>query len=170
MKPLKVYGDTNTLRGNTSDAAEVEALEKLAGDKRLKWFTSNIVNYEIANTPNETKRNTLVADYKAREKVPQDEKLLGFNSYGDRLTWITSPMLSDVQDEKLYAEIMKQNIKSADAKHLTQAACNKCDVFLTCDNGIIKRCKPLEQQLSLRIMLPSELLQQLGPETLPVQS
>jgi hypothetical protein len=46
MKQLKVYGDTNTLRENASDAVELEALKKLDGDKRVKWFTSNIVHYE----------------------------------------------------------------------------------------------------------------------------
>jgi hypothetical protein len=45
MKQLKVYGDTNTLRENASDAVELEALKKLDGDKRVKWFTSNIVHY-----------------------------------------------------------------------------------------------------------------------------
>jgi hypothetical protein len=124
-------------------------------------FTSNIVNYEATNTRDETKRNTLVKDHKTREKVAQDEKLLGFHSYGDRLTWISYPMLSDVQDEKLHAEIMRQGIKLVDAKHLTQAACNKCDVFLTCDNGIIKRRQWLEQRLNLKIRLPSELLKEL---------
>ena len=65
----------------------------------MKFFTSNIVNYEATNTPDKAKRNTLVADHKAREKVAQDEKLLGFDSYGDRLTWISSPRISDVQRE-----------------------------------------------------------------------
>ena len=164
MELLKVYGDTNTLRGNASNAVELAALKKLEGDDRVKFFTSNIVNYEATNTPDEAKRNTLVADHKAREKVAQDEKLLGFNSYGDRLTWISSPRISDVQDEKLHAEIMTQGIKLVDAKHLTQAACNKCDVFLTCDNGIIKRRQWLQQRLpKLKVRLPSELLIELGP-------
>ena len=123
----------------------------------MKFFTSNIVNYEATNTPDEAKRNTLVADHKAREKVAQDEKLLGFNSYGDRLTWISSPRISDVQDEKLHAEIMKQGIKLVDAKHLTQAACNKCDVFLTCDNGIIKRRQLLQHLGSVERIPASEI-------------
>lgn len=162
MKQLNVYGDTNTLRGNASDAVEVAALKKLEGDKRVKWFTSNIVNHEATSTPDEAKRSALVEDHKSREKVAKDEKLLGFHSYGDRLTWISYPMLSDVQDEKLHAEIMKQGIKLVDAKHLAQASCNKCDVFLTCDNGIIKRSEWLEPRLNLIILRPSELLKELN--------
>ena len=56
MKQLKVYGDTNTLRENASDTVELEALKKLDGDKRVKWFTSNIVHYEATNTRDETAR------------------------------------------------------------------------------------------------------------------
>jgi hypothetical protein len=164
MKQLNVYGDTNTLRENASDPVELAALEKLERDNRVKLFTSNIVNYEATNTADESKRNTLVEDHRAREKVAQDEKLHGFHSYGDSRTWITCPLLSDVQDEKLHAEVMKQGIKLIDAKHLTQAACNKCDVFLTCDNGIIRRRQWLEQRLNLRVLRPSELVKQLGLE------
>jgi hypothetical protein len=163
MKQLKVYGDTNTLRENASDTVELKALKKLDGDKRVKWVTSNIVHYEATNTPDETKRDALVADHETRQKVAKDEKLHGFQSYGDDRSWISYPLLSDVQDEKLHAEIMKQGIKQVDAKHLTQAACNKCDVFLTCDSKIIKHRQWLEQRLNLRILLPSEFVQQLGP-------
>jgi hypothetical protein len=163
MKQLKVYGDTNTLRENASDVVELEALKKLDGDKRVKWFTSNIVHYEATNTRDETKRGALVTDHKTRQKVAKDEKLRGFQSYGDGRSWISYPLLSDVQDEELHAEIMKQSIKLIDAKHLTQAACNKCDVFLTCDSKIIKRRQWLEQRLNLRILLASELVKQLGP-------
>jgi hypothetical protein len=164
MKQLKIYGDTNTLCENASDAAELAALEKLLGDERVRWFTSNIVHYEATNTPDEIKRSTLVADHKAREKVAKDEKLRGFQSYGDPSGgWICYPLLSDVQDEELHAEIMKQGIKPVDAKHLTQAACNDCDVFLTTDNKIIKRRAWLEQRLpKLKIRKPSELLNELN--------
>jgi hypothetical protein len=161
MQPLKVYGDTCTLIDNPSDPVESEALKKLVGDPRVRLFTSNIVSTEATNTRDEVKRNVLVTDHEAREKVPQDEKLLGFNSYGDSRTWICSPMISDIQDEALHAEIMNEGIKLMDGKHLTQAASNKCDIFLTCDNPVIRRRQWLEQRLSLRVMRPSELLNEL---------
>jgi hypothetical protein len=158
-----IYGDTCTLEGNSSDPKEVEVLRKLRTDPCLKWVTSNIVNYEAINTPDEAKRNALLADHKTREKVAKDEKLRGFNSYGDARGWICYPLLSDVQDEDLHAELMKQGIRLVDAKHLTQAACNKCDVFLTCDNQIIRRREWLENRLpDLKILRPSELLKHLS--------
>jgi predicted nucleic acid-binding protein len=163
-KQLNVYGDTNTLRGNVSDATEREALEKIVEDKSVKLFTSHLVNHEATNTPDKTKRNTLMEDHKSREKVAKDEKLLGFHSFGDRFTWICSPLISDVQDEALHEEIMRQGIKRIDAMHLTQAACNKCNIFLTGDGAIIRRRQWLEQRLGVRILRPSELVGELGPE------
>src|SRR3974377_1725240 len=114
MKRLKVYGETNTLFGNASDPAELSALKQLTGDARVNLVTSNIVGYEAANTPDETKRDVLVADHKGREKIHMGEKLRGFQSYGDRSGWICYPLISDVQDEELHAEIMKQGIKLID--------------------------------------------------------
>jgi hypothetical protein len=161
MQQLKVYGDTCTLADNPSDPVELAALGALFGDPRIKLLTSHLVNAEATNTPDDSKRNKLDSDHRAREKVPHDEKLLGFDSYGDCRTWISWPLISDVQDEQLRGEIMNQGIKLMDAQHIAQAEYNKCDVFLTCDNRIIKRRQRLEQRLDLSIMRPSELLSEL---------
>ena len=69
MKQLNVYGDTNTLYGNASDSVELMALKKLEGDSRVKFFTSNIVNYEATKLADKSKRNTLVEDHKTLRKL-----------------------------------------------------------------------------------------------------
>jgi hypothetical protein len=42
-------------------------------------------------------------------------------------------LISDVQDEKLRAELMERGLAQRDAEHITQAVCNNSDVFLTRD-------------------------------------
>ena len=165
-KQLKIYGDTNTLSGNASNASERSALRKLAADG-VAVMSSNLVNYEAMKTANETKRNALVADHNTREKVAKNERIWGHQSYGDGLNWVTYPLLSDVQDEQLQAEIIAQGIELYDAKHLSQAFSNDCDIFLTTDNGVIEHRAWLEQRLKLKIRLPSELLKDIEGGTYP---
>jgi len=87
------------------------------------------------------------------------KKLLGFNIQISQYTCFNSPIISDVQDEAIRAELMKRGLKQRDAEHITQAVCNNCDVFLTRDKGIRKRRDWLEQRFpGLKIRLPSELV------------
>jgi hypothetical protein len=162
-KQLKVYGDTNTLRDNADDPAEVVALKKLAADSRLEWWKSNIVDIEVNKTRDETKRNSLSQDSASREKVKHNENLLPaqMRVYSSSPVLVFSRPLSEVFDPSLQAEIMQQGIKRVDAQHLTQAGCNDIDVFLTTDNGIIKKRAWLEQRLKRKIRLPSELVEEL---------
>jgi hypothetical protein len=80
--------------------------------------------------------------------------LLGFNIQISQYTYFNSPIISDVQDEAIRAELMKRGLKQRDAEHITQAVCNNCDVFLTRDKGIRKRRDWLEQRFpGLKIRL-----------------
>ena len=163
MKQLKIYGDTCTLTDNPSDAAELAALKKLYVDARVQFCTSNIVGQEATKTPDEVKRNTLVDDHKSRTKVANDERLGPAYAYGSGPHWAVTRPIYDVQDDALRAEIIENGIKFFDAGHITQAACNDIDVFLTTDNGIIKRRQWLEQRFpKLKFRRPTELINELG--------
>jgi len=83
--------------------------------------------------------------------VPHDQKLLGFNIQISQYTCINSPIISDVQDEAIRAELMEH--------------CNNCDVFLTRheDSIITPHRHWLEQKFpGLKIRLPSELIAELA--------
>ena len=167
---VKVYGDTNTLPDNTRDPDELAALERLRLDRRVAWFTSHLVHHEAAKTPDEGKRSRLVGQHADRQPVPKDAKLLGFRVQIDRYTCLNSPMISDVQDETVRAELMTRGLEQRDAEHITQAVCNDCDVFLTRDSRtIIKRHRPwLEQRFpNLIVRLPSELERNLATSAVP---
>jgi hypothetical protein len=88
--------------------------------------------------------------------------LLGFNIQIDQYTCINSPIISDVQDEAIRAELMAHGLKQRDAEHITQAICNSYDVFLTRDKGVYKLRDWLQQRFpSVKIRLPSELAAEL---------
>jgi hypothetical protein len=124
-------------------------------------YASHLTRYEANKTENEGNRTILLWECDLLQPIDKDEKLLGFNNqilpYGG---YIFSPIISDVQDEILRKELMDRKLKQRDAEHITQAICNDCDVFLTCDVRTI--IKPhgqwIEERFKLRVMQPSELL------------
>ena len=157
---LNIYCDTNTLPANIRDEKELEAIKELER-RGMPMFGSHIVRYEAMNTKNEVKRKHLSNEHGALTPTPKDEKLPGFHTLTDRYSFFSWPMLSDVQDEAIRAELIARGLKLRDAEHITRAVCNECDVFLTRDIKTIikphKKC--LEQRFpKLKVWLPSELL------------
>jgi len=127
-------------------------------------FGSHLVRYEAEKTKDEIRRGHLIVDVDGLQNVPNDQKLLGFNIQINRYSCINFPIISDVQDEAIRAELMERGLKLRDAEHITQAVCNNCDVFLTRDeDSIITPHRDwLEQRFSgLKIRLPSELVAEL---------
>jgi hypothetical protein len=160
---LKVCCDTDTLSGNISEPSERRAMEQLLG--RCKMVVSNILHFEVMNTPDEAQRDNLMRDYDRLDKVTKNERFVGIHIQMDRRTLLNSPMYEIVQDEAICAELVKLGLDRHDAEHITQAVCNDCDVFLTRDvKTIIGRYRPsLEQRFpKLRVRKPSELLRELG--------
>jgi hypothetical protein len=162
---LKIYCDTSVLRHNISrhnDAKsqrELAALNQLAG--MYPMFGSHLVRYEAEKTKDEIRRGHLIIDVDGLQNVPNYQKLLGFNIQISQYTCINSPIISDVQDEGMRAELMKRGLEQRDAEHITQAVCNTCDVFLTRDeDSIITPHRDwLEQRFpGLKIRLPSKLV------------
>jgi predicted nucleic acid-binding protein len=99
----------------------------------------------------------------SRDKTPivsQDHRLLGFNSvdlghYG----FITSPLITDIVDETMYADLQTKGLKSADARHLMYALCNGCVRFVTTDPDFLNRRSAIEAAYPrIRIVTPTELL------------
>jgi len=174
----KIYCDTSTLAPNIRDQKSLPELEALKGLRKLcqagkiTMYRSHIVRGELERTKNVELREQLKADYELLDGVLQDERLLGFHTTFDQHGgFVSYPLISDIQDPKIFEEIyqeLQRRMPSApdfqaqrDAEHLTQAICNGCDVFLTrdCKTIIEPAGQWLEQRFPpLRVRLPSQLL------------
>jgi predicted nucleic acid-binding protein len=102
----------------------------------------------------------------ARDKTPvvsEDHILLGFNSVdlGYR-GFISSPIITDIVDEGMFAELKAIGLKSEDARHLMYALCNGCVRFITTDPDFLDRRSKIEAVYpNIRIMEPSEILEEI---------
>ncbi len=173
---MRVYCDTDTLLHNIERhadqprvQAELDALRfllKQHADGHIIMFRSRVNLRELEQTTNVDQLWRLSADYEALEPVPLDERYYGNTQemtdlYG---SVISSPLVSDVQDEKILAELQSYGLKRRDAEHITQAVCNDCHVFLTRDrNSIVKFRRRIEARFAkLRVLRPSELVTELN--------
>jgi len=96
--------------------------------------------------------------------VASDHKLLGFSHlYGPRGTMAVSPMVSDIVDEALFADLKAMGLRDdSDARHLMYAVENKCDRFVTLDPDFLDRRDALHVRCpTIRIVRPSELAAEL---------
>lgn len=81
--------------------------------------------------------------YQTMPKVPYTERqrLLGINSYGDRYTWINTPMIEDNPD---WMRARKLGLKDKDAHHVMLTSQGRCGVLLTKDGGLLHRSRMIE--------------------------
>ena len=163
---MRIYCDTNTLFSNIrNQPKELAAMRRLLEDYRAGKNTmlrSRVDLREVMDTPCTIMRQKLIEDYECLQPVPNDEKLHGFNKMTDYLGgFFTYPLISDVQDEAICAELEVRGLEHRDAQHITQAVCNECDVFLTLDYKTIIRHHRnwLEDHFSnFKVRKPSEML------------
>jgi hypothetical protein len=168
MSTSRVYLDNNLLGPNAGDYVdEALALREIedgraAGRWLLEWLVSGRTANELEKAPI-ARREALRAAYDAATRLKDDHLLKGFSNldFGVR-GYISNPLVADVPDERLYAELSELGVKVMDARHLTVAIHNKCDVFLTCDEGILKRREEIQRRYgAIRILRPPELLERL---------
>jgi hypothetical protein len=172
---VRIYCDTDTLfhnierrKDDPKTKKELDALRGLLvlrGSGEVLMYRSHLVSYEAMKTGNEVQRNHLIDDYNALEAIPNDEKLLGIGATFDRGGgFVNYPIFSDVQNEAIRAELIARGLDQRDAEHITQAICNRCDVFLTRDEGTIinPHREWVEKRFAeLKIRRPSELLSEI---------
>jgi hypothetical protein len=96
--------------------------------------------------------------------VQPDHKLLGFNNVdmGQR-GFISSPLITDIVDEDVYARLQAAGLKEIDAKHVMCAITGKCDVFVTLDTrDLLPRRAAVEAACpEIRIRRPTALLEEI---------
>jgi hypothetical protein len=156
--------------------AAIAALEK----QLMAWHKTNAVSQRLASIPGigpiiATAIATTVADAKVfrsgREfaawlglgatKVPMVrwDQLAGMHSYGDRRTWISTPIINN---DPNYSTLLALGLDIVDAQHLFVAIKNACEVFLTCDRPIGRRAPAIARKFGLLVQKPSEFVASQG--------
>ena len=167
---MKVYLDnviaSARVRDDLASLPERHALKLIQEHSnfgKLEMVTSRESWREQERTRNTQALEELRASRDKTPIVSQDHRLLGFNSvdlghYG----FITSPLITDIVDETMYADLQAKGLKSADARHLMYALCNSCVRFVTTDPDFLNRCSAIESAYPrIRIVMPSELLSEM---------
>jgi len=153
---ITVYIDTNIVsRLAKADmtppvgAALINILE-LFNQGKLELVTSDLSKKEIDklnSVPNiDRDKWNLDVVVSLLKKVPfvQDHKLIGFNSYWDRLGGFSNPIM---EDDHISATLRGIGLDRTDAHHLMVAIRAECDVFLTLDKRtILNRRTEVEAQ------------------------
>ena len=167
---MKVYLDnvivSALVRDDLASSDEQRALKLLQEHLnfgKLEIVTSRESWREQDRTRCEKTREELRSSRDKTPVVSGDHKLLGFNSVdlGYR-GFISSPLITDIVDEAMFAELRAVGLKSGDARHLMYALCNGCVCFVTTDPDFLNRRLAIEAAYpKIRIMKPSEMLEEI---------
>jgi hypothetical protein len=76
-------------------------------------------------------------------------------------TVATLPNETDIADDRLHTDLVGLGLSDEDALHLTNAGHKGHMWFVTCDRGILKRARDVEQLCRVRVCRASELVQEM---------
>lgn len=163
---FKVYLDCDMISAKAKkdmqpeQQAALEAIFRAADAGECQLCTSKVTAEEVARYKGETKP-AIEQVYEATPKIPYAERqtFLGIHSYGDRYTWINSPM---IKDDPKWLRIRALGLSDKDAHHVMLASQASCNVLLTCDGGLLYRAEAILQQEELRVMNPTALCSEMG--------
>lgn len=127
------------------EAEAIETIIDYCSTGQWLWIGSEVLIFEVDNTPNPSKRF---------------EVELRLNHLYQTVT------VGSVESSRgLQLEIF--GFKWFDALHLACAESANVDVFLTTDDGILKRAKRFSSQLQVRVVNPYEWLQEMSKDENP---
>lgn len=140
---------------------ELVVIEKRRGT--IKFQISLEAQREVERTKDEEKKKRLNSGISQIDNVQESSTLLGFNALDlGRYGFISSPLMSDVLDPAIFAQLAAFGFERSDSVHFVNAVYNKCEVFLTTD-GHFMQYRPQLEGLYPQIIIqkPSELLSEL---------
>ncbi len=167
---MRVYLDnvaaSGRVLGDLEPAIEREALRQIEEAHRagvIKRVTSRESWREQERTKDPAKRAKLEAARGEVSAVATDHVVLGFQTeMGTQGTTVVGPLVTDVVDEALFADLTAIGLEAADARHLMYAATNACVRFVTLDRDFLDRRSALQARCqSMHIVKPSELAAEL---------
>ena len=167
---MRVYLDnvavSGRVMGDLAPETEMVALRAIESAHRtgaLKMVTSRESWREQERTRDLARRATLEAARGDLSAVVNDHVILGFPNVQGPGKMAVGPLVSDIVDEALFADLKGIGLSDSDAKHFMYAFANSCDRFVTLDPDFLERRDSLEARCpSLRIRKPSELVTELG--------
>jgi hypothetical protein len=155
---LKAYLDNDIVsaiakRDHDGEISALDRLLKAMDQGRVELVTSELTLQEIKHYQG-PKRPPVEEVYQRLAGVPvvRWDELVGISSHGDALTWINSPVILTATD---YGALLALGVKTVDARHIFVAAKNACDVFLTCDGGVLHRAAGIAKLFRLVVQKPS---------------
>ena len=162
---IRVYRDNNLLGPNAEEhKTETEALQRIEAEQRagrwqLEWVVSRRTANELEKAPDIARKEGLRAAYDAATHVGDDHTVKGFSSVDlGAAGFVTTPLVEDVPDERIFAELCEMGLDVMDARHLTVAIHNRCDYFLTMDKKVLsRRAKIAARYRTIDVMKPSDL-------------
>lgn len=144
----KIYLDTcclsrpDDIATNVQIQREAEAVETIidyCATGQCLWIGSEILTFEVNNTQNQNKRDQLQS----------------------RLNYVYQNIIVNLEETLKAKYFESLGFKQADALHLACAESGNVDVFLTTDNGILRRAKRFNSQLQVSVENPYEWLQEI---------
>lgn len=156
---MKLYFETSIVLAISNDDTpdEVGALTAI-----LDWFTAGritVVTSEVSRLeldPFKDKHGntgSLVCRLIAMVPFVEDQTLVGFNNHWGRHGGASCPI---IEDDPIAAALWRIGIARKDAHHLMIAIRDKCDVFLTCDKGILRERNRIQGSHCIQPMTPSD--------------
>lgn len=151
---LKIYLDTcclSRLNDNPThaqiqqEAAAVETILDYCSIGQWFWIGSEVLVFEVNNTQDQSKRLQIQS----------------------RLTYVRQSVLVNLGEILRGKYLESFGFKQADALHLACAESSKVDVFLTTDNGILRRARRFSSQLQVSVENPYEWLQEIIRDEYP---
>ena len=151
---LKIYLDTcclSRLNDNPThtqiqqEAAAVETILDYFFIGQWFWIGSEVLVFEVNNTQDQSKRLQIQS----------------------RLNYVHQNVLVNSREILRAKYLDSLGFKQADALHLACAESSNVDVFLTTDNGILRRAERFSSQLQVSVENPYEWLQEMTRDEHP---
>jgi hypothetical protein len=168
---IRVYLDTVITSGRIlrdlrppAEMAAVDRFDRFHDAGRIKIVTSKMSRIEQERTRDPGLRQALSERADEVSVVASDHRLLGFQTadLGAR-GFISSPLITDIVDEDVFARLLAAGVRDADAMHLMYAIANDCTVFVTLDTrDILPRRDLIEAACpQIQVRKPTEFVAEL---------
>lgn len=157
---VKIYLDNDVVsaiaKGDKPDQALAICNLLLAAEADLvELCTSDVHHYEIERYAQSTTKADVRNVFERLGRVPF-LKAVKFN-WGrvGSLTWEDPPKITV---HPRWERLRSIGVKETDAHHLLVAIEASCDIFVTCDKGILHRAEEIKRDHNIRVARPSEVV------------